>query len=317
MENVDYTKMIQPFVLSGVTLTHETLRRGAYGTVFKARYHTDCAAKEVHAILVDSMPQQEVKCIKDHFLRMSYLLSKCRHPNVLQFIGIFYSNPSVSIPTLVTELTKCSLRELYENATHRLPLRFVSALSILHDVSLGVWYLHSRNPPIMHCDLTPNNILIKDNSLMAKIGGFGAAIEGTKGDVMAPGSVPFMPPEALISTPHFSLSLDVFGYGGVALYAVTGEWPEPSYPQRGAMVLSEVQRRLQYLDKMIGDTEVLRPLVEECLNNDPARRPTIEVVAERIKEMKPNKDEIKVELPYASPQEKLVVMFYCSQMQKQ
>ena len=83
------------------------------------------------------------------------------------------------------------------------------------------------------------------------------------------------------------------------------------------MVLSEVQRRLQYLDKMIGDTEVLRPLVEECLNNDPARRPTIEVVAERIKEMKSNKDDIKVQLPYASPQEKLVVMFYCSQMQKQ
>ena len=41
-----------------------------------------------------------------------------------------------------------------------------------------------------------------------------------------------------------------------------------------------------YLDKMIGDAKVLRPLVEECLNNDPTRRPTIENVSKRIKEMK-------------------------------
>ena len=33
---------------------------------------------------------------------------------------------------------------------------------------------------------------------------------------------------------------------------------------------------------MIGDAEVLRPLVEECLDYDPAVRPTIATVCERI-----------------------------------
>ena len=46
--------------------------------------------------------------------------------------------------------------------------------------------------------------------------------------------------------------------------------------------MSEVERRQQYLDKMIGEAEVLRPLVEECLDDDPAVRPTIATVCERI-----------------------------------
>ena len=48
------------------------------------------------------------------------------------------------------------------------------------------------------------------------------------------------------------------------------------------MALSEVERRQQYLDKMIGEAEALRPLVEECLDDDPAVRPTIATVCERI-----------------------------------
>ena len=75
---------------------------------------------------------------------------------------------------------------------------------------------------------------------------------------------------------------------------MVGEWPEPcqvdqidSKTGRGIR-LSEVERRRQYLDKMIGEAEVFRPLVEECLDDDPAKRPTIEVVSERIQEIKVN-----------------------------
>ena len=277
---MDYTKMLKPFILGGVTPTGELLGRGAYGNVFKVKYSIDCAAKEVHSILVDSMPQQEMKSIKDQFLRMSYLLSRCHHPNIVQFIGIYYSK---AIPTIVTELMDCSLGTFVEQNA----ISLHSALSILHDVSLGVWYLHSRSPPIMHCDLTPNNILVNKTSMVAKVAGFGVAVEGTKGYMIAPGTVHFMPPEALVDEPRYGLPIDVFSYGGVALYTVVREWPGPSNLRREA---TEVERRLQYLDKMVGSAAVFRPLVEECLNNDPARRPTIEVVAKRIKDMKIYKD---------------------------
>ena len=48
-------------------------------------------------------------------------------------------------------------------------------LSILDEVCLGLRYLHSRNPPIVHRDLTPNNILATGGHLEAKITDLGAA----------------------------------------------------------------------------------------------------------------------------------------------
>ena len=32
--------------------------------------------------------------------------------------------------------------------------------SIVHDVSLGLCYLHNHDPPIIHWDLSPNNVLL-------------------------------------------------------------------------------------------------------------------------------------------------------------
>ena len=128
--------------------------------------------------------------------------------------------------------------------------------------------------------------------MVAKIAGLEAALEGNKGGVRAPGTPDFMPPEALFENAVYGLPLDVFSYGGLALYTVVGEWPTPSGavrfdPEtRKKIALSEVECRQQYLDKMIGEAEVLRPLVEECLDNDPAVRPTIAVVSTRIQENK-------------------------------
>ena len=65
------------------------------------------------------------------------------------------------------------------------------------------------------------------------------------------------------------------------------QWPRPTKqvqfdPNTRKMVaFSEVERRQQYLDKLRGEAEILRPLVEECLDNDPAVRPTIAAVCER------------------------------------
>ena len=47
-------------------------------------------------------------------------------------------------------------------------------ISILHDVAKGLNYLHFQNPPIIHRDLTPNNVLLKhvrlDDALSFKQG---------------------------------------------------------------------------------------------------------------------------------------------------
>ena len=97
-----------------------------------------------------------------------------------------------------------------------------------------------------------------------------------------------MPPEALARSPVYGPPMDVFSFAGIVLHTFNQQWPSPSEQvqfdreTRRKVALLEVERRQQYLDKMIGEAEVLRPLVEECLDDDPAVRPTITTVCERI-----------------------------------
>ena len=101
-----------------------------------------------------------------------------------------------------------------------------------------------------------------------------------------------MPPEALLESPEYGPPRDVFSYGGVILHVVNQEWPKPLHyvmtdPKTGKMQgLSEVERRQQHMEKMRGTPAELRPLVEQCLDNQPSRRPPISDVSERMKRMK-------------------------------
>ena len=196
------------------------------------------------------------------------------------------------LPVMVMEKMQHSLRGLVENYDN-IPLNV--KLSILDEVCLGLRYLHSRNPPIVHRDLTPNNILLS-RYLEAKITDLGVAkvmqTTDTKTMTKAPGTTDFMPPECLADRPVYGVSLDVFSYGGVILYTITQLWPQPSSwvqfdPDTGRrMVLSELERRQQYLDKMTGGTAVLKPLVISCLNDNPKSRPAMAQVSITIKRAK-------------------------------
>ena len=126
---------------------------------------------------------------------------------------------------------------------------------------------------------------------MAKISDLGVAkvikADSRKTMTKAPGTVDFMPPESLANSPVYGPPMDVFSFAGIILHTFNQQWPRPTEQvqfdpkTRKMMALSEVERRQQYLDKMIGEAEVLRLLVKECLDYDPAVRPTIETVCER------------------------------------
>ena len=169
-------------------------------------------------------------------------------------------------------------------------------LSILHDVSLGLRYLHDHNPVVIHQDLSPNNILVTSH-LEAKITDLGVAkvmttTGGTKTLTKTPGTSVFMPPEALDDKPVYGPPLDVLSFGGVILYVTSRQWPTPKSwsqidPETSKRIfLSEVERRQQYIDMMSGADRDLKPLVMSCLDDVPKLRPTVTDISERLKKMK-------------------------------
>lgn len=287
----------EKYVLSGVRSLGNDLGKGSYGKVYTIKYDGAIyAAKEIHSILIQHDPGE----LKETFLRECNHCSKLSHPNIVSFKGIFYPIKN-QLPAMVMELMDESLTSYVKTKPGS---SFERKASILHDVAKGLGYLHCYNPPIIHRDLSPNNILLKYAGVdhvppIAKIADLGVAkvvkadSEHTKSRLtMAPGTQDFMPPEALVVDPHYDISLDVFSYGGIMLHTINDEWPRPSNlieydpVEKVPKAFTEVQRRQRYLDKITGEAEVLRPLIEACLDNDPTQRPSIKELAQKIEKFK-------------------------------
>ena len=106
----------QDFVLKGVTsLNCKELGRGAYGKVYVVKYcETICAAKEIHSILIEDVGEAARRLTIQSFLRECRQCSMLRHPNVIQFLGVYYPTGvgganTIRLPVMVMKMMTDSL----------------------------------------------------------------------------------------------------------------------------------------------------------------------------------------------------------------
>ena len=126
---------------------------------------------------------------------------------------------------------------------------------ILRQVAQALAYLHSQNPPLVHHDLSPNNVLLNVVSFVTKVSDFGMSRAINPSSLSRKSSIKgtqaFMPPEALHDPPRYNETLDVFSFGNVIISALTHEWPNPGPPNQcqGDQIIgvSELQRRERYI----------------------------------------------------------------------
>lgn len=273
---------------------------GAFGTVFKVKYDgVVYAAKKIHPILIETVRSEERQRIQDDFIRECVCCCRIRHPHIVRSVGVYYHSNQSSIPIMVMELMHTSLTKFIES--NKSNITFDRKISILHDAAQGLNFLHNRVPQILHRDLSPNNILLT-SELVAKIGDLGVAkviqagsketISKLKLTRAVPGTPDFMPPEAMDINSEYGTPIDVFSFGGISLFVFSEEWPTPSPlrqrdPNTNSMVvLSEVERRLKYLDKMSDESAGLRKIIEQCLDVDPVKRPSVQDVSKAIGSLK-------------------------------
>ena len=293
----DVIPELKDVTLKRVVPLNDELGRGAYGSVFTVRHDgVVCAAKKIHPILIENVSPEEKQKIKENFIRECLCCNSVRHPNIVNFLGVYYPGES-DLPFMVMELMNSSLAKFVES--NKSNIAFGKKISILYDVSLGLSYLHNHKPQILHRDLSSNNVMLTCK-LVAKIGDLGVAKvvradnRQTKSKLTkAPGTLHFMPPEALVDDdPVYGTPIDVFSFGGIALHVFSEEWPAPSaFKQKDPITkkmvsLSEAERRQRYLDEMKGKAAELRKMVEQCLDDDPDERPSIQEVSTMIEPFK-------------------------------
>lgn len=147
-------------------------------------------------------------------------------------------------------------------------------------------YLHQQDPPILHGDLKPPNVLFQDGSFEPKLCDFGLA-RLLRGDVRTLGSTArWAAPEMVCKrgAKKPCAAADVFSFGRLAYFVITGLMP---LEQLKADAIKEKLRKWTLPDEIWPEEPIAfqsecQQLCASCLQQDPADRPSIQDVQAQI-----------------------------------
>ena len=188
-----------------VQVTDKRLGSGDWATVYEGRYCGYTVA--VKQIKEEIASPYRLKI----FQREIDMVSKCRHPCLLQFIG---ATIDVGFPLLVTELMETSLRRLLNERS--LSIGEVSIISL--DVARALNYLHKKQPvPMIHRDISSANVLlwrkaeretgIQEAQWRGKVSDYGTAKFVEQVTTQTPGCLAYSAPEVHTTTQTAKVSL--------------------------------------------------------------------------------------------------------------
>ena len=269
---------------SGLVIEGE-IGRGAYCTVHKGTLNgKPVAVKTLYGLLLEVASQipSGMFDMKRRFIHEHNLLSS-DHPGIINIIGAYYDKRTGE-PMLVTDLMKKDLkRYLAEVKGH---LSVAEQCTMCRDIASALVYLHQRDPPIAYCDLTSKSILISFDG-QVKLGACGQAQQKPPGgyfDERQPGTVIYIPPEVLHDGARYDEKIDVFSLG-VVMTEIATQHP-PSFRLKYIGTVKEIERYQSDLSK-IPEDHPLKPIILQCLQDNPADRPNSASVLKEIKKICP------------------------------
>ena len=221
------------------------LGQGGFGEVFKG--------------LKDGVDEVAVKVIRlsgpaevEQFKREIDLISMLRHRNIVQFYGACIKPTSLY---MVTELMENDLFSAL-----RLGPRYQWAGPHGRQVAMGICsglhYLHSRRPAIVHRDVKSPNVLLMEG--IAKLADVGVARTKDQSDMTAQRgfTAAWAAPEVVYRR-RATEKIDVWSFGIILWEIVTGSPPRPGH-----------------LDMPAWCPPTINQLYQQCVSDDPAKRPS-------------------------------------------
>ncbi|XAR57956.1 Non-specific serine/threonine protein kinase [Bertholletia excelsa] len=237
------------------------------------------------------------------------VLSTIRHRNLVKVIS---TCTSPELRALIIEyMPNGSLDKwLYSNQQC---LDVLQRLSIMIDVAFALEYLHhSRQEPIVHCDLKPSNVLL-DEEMVAHVADFGIAkilaAGSTTTQTKTLGTLGYIAPE-YGSEGRVSVKGDIYSYGVLVLEILTRKKPtdvmftgdlslincvNASLPENFMEVVDVHLLRTenaQYLNVVKDSLLAILELGLQCSAELPEERPEMKYVASKLHRMKLNLEKL-------------------------
>ncbi len=254
----------------------ELIGRGAFSEVWKAR---DTLTNVVQALKIYSpstgMDTDGIQMLTHEFS----LVCSLNHSNLLRPNSFAICNgntPYLTFPYCQRGNTYGMMGHFLEKDIWRL----------LRDIASALKYLHAKNPPIIHQDIKPANIMMGDEGEFL-LSDFGVSIkailsrskqDNAEKDFISSGTLPYMAPERFSRNNRPILANDIYSLGATVFELATGYLP---FGNEGGVMLKNGAD----VPEVTGDySPQLKETIESCLAKDPWKRPKaseLEVIAER------------------------------------
>lgn len=147
------------------------LRSGGFSTTYLAREDSDNVVVLKESAFPSGISQEAGKKLSELFAREAKLLQRCRHERIVRVLDFFHEN---NREYLVLEYIDG--KPLNTLASESAKAEQSQALSWAIEMCDFLTHLHNLDPPILHRDFTPDNLLLNKHGHLHLID-FGAANE--------------------------------------------------------------------------------------------------------------------------------------------
>ncbi|KAJ0601740.1 putative protein kinase RLK-Pelle-LRR-XI-1 family [Helianthus annuus] len=259
---------------------------GGYGSVYEAKLPDGkiFALKKLHCF------EANQPAFNQSFKNEAQVLTNLRHKNIVKLYGFCLHN---KCNFLVYEyMEKGSLFCALSDNELAVQVDWMKRVNIIKDVAHALAYMHHDcSPPIVHRDISSNNILL-NSELEGFVADFGAARlldPDSSNQTVIAGTLGYIAPE-LAHNMIVTEKCDVYSFGVVALETIGGKHPGDLLASlnylttRGTTLENILDKRLPYpTDKSI-EKEIARVcnVAVACILTDPKCRPTMIEVSREL-----------------------------------
>lgn len=265
-DNVNDTYTIQFFI-----------GEGAFGEVYRVT-HKYLGSQVLKVFKKEYAERADIETI----IREAKILAKLTHPNIVR---VFETNTFMRGGSSYFFMTMgfVSGETLSQLLTRKLQLPISMALKIQKDFLKGLEVVHNQSPPIIHRDISPDNVLLsyEGDETIAMLSDFGLAqfLDNKYPLAKAAGKYAFFAPECFWDV--YLPASDVFASGVVLYQMITGVHPweyafDATYKNQDEIMTMIVSRRKNKPKKpsfyINGCSSQLDDVIMKSLERDLERR---------------------------------------------
>jgi eukaryotic-like serine/threonine-protein kinase len=260
-------------VVNGKYRVQELLGGGSFGEVYRVE-NLDLDRQE--AMKVFELAEKSDKAIAD-LGREAKILSRCSSANIV----VVYDSGKIEqrhgdLGFFTMEFFKDGNLEAFVRNKRGPPRSAEVSVGIIKQICKGLQEAHRKNPPLIHRDLKPQNILIdkSKSDLRVCICDFGLAkqVNLVTQRASASGTEPYKPPESF-ETSEDSCASDVWAIGIMLYELLTGKYPFPLESRDFGRKIPIFKDGFQSATKLNSEVdESLEAIIAKSLANDHGKR---------------------------------------------